>query len=103
MRRHWLLLFALVCLASRAALGADGVVDVVEKPAPLVEAVRAKDSARVAELLGTHLDVNQRTSDGTSALHWAVYNNDAALVDRLLAAGADVNAKNDYGSTPLSE
>jgi ankyrin repeat protein len=102
MRRHWLPL-ALVCFASGAVLGADGVVDVVEKPAPLVEAVRAKDAARVTELLGTHLDVNQRTSDGTSALHWAVYNNDVALVERLLAAGADVNAKNDYGSTPLSE
>jgi ankyrin repeat protein len=94
---------ALVCLATRAAFGADGVVDVVEKPAPLVEAVRAKDATRASELLGTHVDVNQRTSDGTSALHWAVYNNDGALVDRLLAAGADANAKNDYGSTPLSE
>ncbi|HEU4624459.1 MAG TPA: ankyrin repeat domain-containing protein [Steroidobacteraceae bacterium] len=102
MRRHWLAL-ALICLATRAALGVEGVVDVPEKPAPLVEAVRAKDSVRAMELLAAHADVNQRTSDGTSALHWAVYNNDVALVDHLLAAHADPNAKNDYGSTPLSE
>src|SRR6185436_17091542 len=38
-----------------------------------------------------------------SALHWAVYHNDVDLIGRLLAAGADVNARNDYGATPLSE
>jgi ankyrin repeat protein len=41
--------------------------------------------------------------DGTTPLHWAVYNNDLTAVKRLLAAGADANAANDYGSTPLSE
>jgi ankyrin repeat protein len=41
--------------------------------------------------------------DGTTPLHWAVHNSDSAGVDRLIKAGADVNAKNDYGSTPISE
>jgi ankyrin repeat protein len=41
--------------------------------------------------------------DGTTPLHWAVHNNDAAAVDRLIKSGADVNAKNDYGSTPILE
>jgi ankyrin repeat protein len=41
--------------------------------------------------------------DGTTPLHWAVYNNDVRAVDKLLAARANVNARNDYGSTPLSE
>jgi len=45
----------------------------------------------------------QKSSDGTTPLHWAVYHNDVQAVDQLLAAGANVNAKNDYGSTPLSE
>ncbi|HXC60559.1 MAG TPA: ankyrin repeat domain-containing protein, partial [Steroidobacteraceae bacterium] len=31
------------------------------------------------------------------------YNGDAVLVERLLAAGADVDARNDYGATPLSQ
>ncbi|MEO6184720.1 MAG: ankyrin repeat domain-containing protein [Steroidobacteraceae bacterium] len=42
-------------------------------------------------------------ADGTTPLHWAVYNNDVQAVNKLLAAGTNVNARNDYGSTPLSE
>jgi ankyrin repeat protein len=49
------------------------------------------------------VDVNQRSADGTTALHWAVYNDDVTLVERLLAAGADPNARNDYNSMPLAE
>jgi ankyrin repeat protein len=41
--------------------------------------------------------------DGTTPLHWAVYRNETAEVERLLAKGADANASNDYGATPLSE
>ena len=41
--------------------------------------------------------------DGTTALHWAVHNDDLAQVRQLLAAGADPNATNDYGATPLAE
>ncbi len=81
------------------------VVEPIEKAAPLVIAARDNDSATVRELLAAHpaADVNQRTADGTSALHWAVYHGDTALVGKLLAAGADANVHNDYGSTPLSE
>jgi uncharacterized protein len=80
------------------------VVEPVEKPAPLVVAARSNDAASVRTLLTAHpADVNQRTADGTSALHWAVYHGDADLVAKLLAAGADANARNDYGSTPMSE
>ncbi len=45
----------------------------------------------------------RKPPDGTTALHWAVYHDDADLVARLIKAGADVNAANDYGSTPLTE
>jgi uncharacterized protein len=95
----------LLCLSAQAAFAANAVVDVVEKPAPLVEAAHAGDDARAVALLtgAEHADVNQASSDGTTALHWAVYRNDVSLIDRLLAAGANANAKNDYGSTPLSE
>jgi ankyrin repeat protein len=95
----------LLCLAAGRAFGADTVVEAVDKPAPLVEAAHAGDDAKATALLTAqpHPDVNQKTSDGTSALHWAVYHNDVSLIDRLLALGADANANNDYGSAPLSE
>lgn len=81
------------------------VVEPVEKAAPLVLAARANDTATVLNLLSARPapDVNQRTADGTSALHWAVYHGDSELITRLLAAAADPNARNDYGSTPMSE
>jgi len=41
--------------------------------------------------------------DGTTALQWAAHNGDADLVRRLIKAGADVSAFNDYGATPMSE
>ena len=43
-------------------------------------------------------------SDGTTALHWAVYRNDVdARSIGCIKAGANVNAANDFGSTPMSE
>jgi uncharacterized protein len=106
-------LLSAVYLAGSGTARAEGdsgvtaarVVDAVEPPAPLVYAARADDSATALALVAGRpkVDVNQRTSDGTTALHWAVYHDDVALIERLIAAGADVNATNDYGSTPLSE
>ncbi len=106
-------LAVLPALAARVALGAepganataqnDGVVVPEVRPAPLVEAARTEDDATAFALLDAHAkaDVNQRSSDGTSALHWAVYHDDVRLVERLLALRADPNLRNDYGSTPL--
>jgi ankyrin repeat protein len=42
------------------------------------------------------------SSDGTTPLHWAVHNNDVEGVDRLIKAGANVNAKNEHGATAMS-
>ncbi|HEV7714217.1 MAG TPA: ankyrin repeat domain-containing protein, partial [Steroidobacteraceae bacterium] len=94
----------LLCLSAQMVSAAD-VVEPVERPAPLVIAARNGDSAAARDLLAAspRVDVNQRTSDNTSALHWAVYRDDVDLVARLIAAGADANAKNDYGATPMSQ
>jgi ankyrin repeat protein len=43
----------------------------------------------------------QASADGTTPLHTAVRNDDAASVDRLIRSGADVKAANRYGITPL--
>jgi len=46
----------------------------------------------------------QRSADtSASALHWAAYNNDLGAAQRLLAEGADPNAMNRFGVTPLHE
>ena len=85
---------------------ADGAVtQVVPHVAPLVDAVRARDQAAARKLLreSPRDAVKQMAVDGTTALHWAVYYDDADMVDRLVSAGADVNARNDYGATPLSQ
>jgi len=40
--------------------------------------------------------------DGATALAWAAHRNDLETAEWLLAAGADADAANDYGVTPLS-
>jgi ankyrin repeat protein len=71
--------------------------------ASLVDVIKSGDTAAAAALLKQHADVNVPESDGTTALHWAVYRNDADLVQQLIKAGAKVNAANQYGATPMSE
>ena len=53
-------------------------------------------------LLQQRVDVNQQAPDGSVALHWAVHWDDRGTVERLLRAGANPNAANDLGVTPLA-
>ncbi len=46
-------------------------------------------------------DVDHRYPDGSTALMWAVYENDAAAAAALIEAGADVDASNKYGSNAM--
>jgi ankyrin repeat protein len=69
----------------------------------LVAAVQQRDELAATRAIESGADVNSRSPDGTSALHWAVYNDAVQLVQRLVDAHADVNAANSFGSTPLSE
>jgi uncharacterized protein len=78
-------------LSTGAAYAEDSLVDVTQ----------AKNHDLAVSMLAKGADVHARSPDGTTALHWAVYNDDADLVQRLIKAGADVSAKNDYGATPL--
>src|SRR5580658_6578893 len=71
--------------------------------APLADAAMRQDQQAVRTLLDQHADVNATLADGSTALLWAAHWDDAALVDRLLRAGADFNAANRYGVTPLLE
>ena len=69
--------------------------------ASLADAAKRQDWAAAAALLRAGADVGRRHGDGTTALHWAVYWDDAPTVRRLLAAGAAADAANDLGATPL--
>ncbi len=69
--------------------------------ARLAEAAKAGNTAQALALLDQKADPNSAELDGTTALHWAVRNNDLDLASRLLAAGADAKAANRYGLTPL--
>jgi len=80
-------------LASAVAYAEDSLIDVAQ----------ANNHNAAVALIEKGADVHQRGPDGTTALHWAVYNDDADLVQRLLRAGADPSAENDYGATPLRQ
>jgi len=89
------LLLVIVILATLAA-------DAVAQDLRLVQAARAAEQAQAIALLGAGADPNQRSADGTTALHWAARNNDAVLVDRLLRAKAVPHPVNRYGATPIA-
>jgi ankyrin repeat protein len=91
--RQRLLSFVLIA-AFGAAAGA------AERPA-VIDAARRGDRAALGALIQKKADVNQPDGDGTTALHWAAYRDDLESAELLLAAGANVNAANDLGATPL--
>jgi uncharacterized protein len=68
---------------------------------PLIDAAKNADAAAVRALVGKHVDVNAAEADGTTALHWASYNDDVESADLLIRAGARVSAATDLGVTPL--
>lgn len=91
---RFLLVATIVALASGFVLRAAVV-------SPLIEAVRNGDTAMLRTLLEQGVDANASEADGTTALIWASYADDADSAVLLLDAGADVNAANDLGATSL--
>ena len=67
----------------------------------LLDAVRKGDRDAVRDLLRNHADVNISQPDGSTALLLAADRDDAEMVNLLIRAGANVNARNDYGASPL--
>jgi uncharacterized protein len=77
-------------------VGAEAAVD-------LIGAARANDATTALAAIEDGVDVNARSPDGTTALHWAIYHDRLPLVQRLIKAGANVAAANEFGSTPMAE
>jgi ankyrin repeat protein len=69
----------------------------------LLEAIHAKDADRVSSVLAEHPDLASRLDQplpglhfGATALSAAVGIGDRAMIDALLRAGADINARSDW-------
>src|SRR5688500_9322728 len=67
----------------------------------VVNAAQKQDKTALTSLLQNGAYVGGTQPDGTTALHWAVHWGDLDSAELLTLFGADLNAKNDYGTTPL--
>ncbi len=95
---NWRKISGLVLLGAGFAAPADAAAR-----AELAGAMEQRDTAGVRRLLEAGADVNAAQVDGTTALHWAAYHDDAVAVALLLRAGANGNAVNRYGVLPLTQ
>ncbi len=84
-----------------ASVGLGSAVSAAAPEATLADAMQRGDTAAVRVLLEQRVDVNATQGDGATALHWAVYLNDAETTAVLIRAGANVAPPNNYGVTPL--
>ncbi|KKK96871.1 hypothetical protein LCGC14_2658440, partial [marine sediment metagenome] len=90
---------AVLALAGAALAGAEGN-DAAKR---LFEAVRKGDAKKVRALIAeSPAAVRAKDRSGNTALHFAAGLDDAEMASLLLAKGADVNAMNTHGSTPLA-
>src|SRR4029434_8804968 len=96
MGQRYLSLLLMMLVSASNLLGA-ATVDV-----RLIDAIKKSDVKAVNALLNQKIDVNAKSADGTTALHWAVNEDNLEAAKALIAAGANVKAANDYGITPLT-
>jgi ankyrin repeat protein len=84
---------AVACLTCHVAAAAE--------PSALIDAVRNGDLAGLTKLSRDKRDVNTARADGDAALHWAAHLDAMEAANILIKAGANVNARNGAGATPL--
>lgn len=95
---RWRRSLGLGCLGLSLATAAAAA-----ESASLADAAEHRDWAGVRTLLQRNAgDVNDAQVDGTTALHWAVYHDDAEAVRLLVRARANANTVNRYGVPPLA-
>lgn len=88
-----------------AALAVAGVAIGLHATGPdsrLADAAKEGDLKAVQTLISEKVDVNAAAGDGTTALHWAAFRDNAAIVNVLVKAGANLHAATRVGGiTPL--
>ena len=72
-------------------------------PRPIVEAVRSADLDKLRQLIEEGANVNEieKAVDRRSALHWAAVHANIDAIDWLVGNGADLEAMDCQGHTPL--
>lgn len=93
--RRLILLSFLVFSCTNAQLA---VADV----STIVRAAGRQEWDRVAEFLQQGANLSAAQPDGMTALHWATHWDRLDIVQQLLAAGLDAEARNQYEVTPLA-
>jgi len=69
----------------------------------LIDAIKRRDTKTADALVAQQrVNVNAVLPDGATALSWAVFLDLEVTALKLIEAGADVNARGDYGETPLT-
>jgi ankyrin repeat protein len=91
-KNYWAGAIALACVLLPLA-GSTG--------SAVADAAAGRDFAAMKALLAQKADVNAAQADGSTALHWAVYWDNAEAVDLLLKAGAATTAATRLNATPL--
>ena len=77
------------------------VVDCAAQASEVADAAMHGNAQAVQAALDRGADVNARQTDGSTALHWAVRNDDVALTALLINHRADTEVANRTGATPL--
>lgn len=67
----------------------------------LYKAAQKSDVQAVKNLLDKGVDVNSKSSTGSYPIHAAAASNDKAMLDLLIAKGANLGVQNKEGDTPL--
>ncbi|MCP5145811.1 MAG: ankyrin repeat domain-containing protein [Gammaproteobacteria bacterium] len=84
-------------------LALAGAIPAHAADATLANLIQAGDREAALDLIRTGDGINVAQQNGTTPLHWAVYNVDRELVEALIKRGARADVRNGYGSSPLAE
>jgi uncharacterized protein len=102
MKQQRLIASAVLMALALPAVSAFAAPEAADPDTRLIEAVKSNDQASVKSLLRKRGLVNNAEGDGSTALHWAAYEDNLPVAKMLLAARADVNAVTRLqGVTPL--
>src|SRR5689334_9072836 len=84
------------------ALGTNVLIQAGAVESRVADAAMNGDVVAVRNLLKQGADVNAAQGDGMTALHWAVFKDNAEMLKTLVSAGANVSAATRInGMTPL--